>query len=64
MKKIFAFFLALFLSLGASAFDKAVIRIKKLDGQTLEKNIAFEKSADGFFRITIPVGEIGRTLNI
>ena len=43
------------------ALQNATLRIKKLDGQTVEKQVPFEKAGDAF-RITVPVADIMRRM--
>ena len=43
------------------ALQNATLRIKKLDGQTVEKQVPFEKAGNAF-RITVPVADIMRRM--
>ena len=61
MGKFLIFALALAAASNVFALQTATLRIKKLDGQTVEKQVPFEKAGDAF-RITVPVADIKRRM--
>lgn len=60
MKKILTILALAAICAPGFAFERAKIRIKKLDNTVVEKYAPFEKQNGGYYRITIPVGDIGR----
>lgn len=61
MKKSLIFALAFATASNVFALQNATLRIMKLDGQTVEKQVSFQKAGDAF-RITIPVADIKRDI--
>lgn len=61
MGKTLIFMFELLAASNVFALQNATLRIKKLDGQTVEKQVPFEKAGDAF-RITVPVADIMRRM--
>lgn len=61
MGKTLIFMFELLAASNVFALQNATLRIKKLDGQTVEKQVPFEKAGDAF-RITVPVADIKRRM--